>query len=93
MEPNSSGRALGKLPSMALDSGFPAGMTDFWRWLKHPANQKVKSTHLYSLLVSSVEMLFFFVFYSAKNKTRQTYREVGTECRGSSNPGKPGCRK
>jgi hypothetical protein len=27
MELNSSGGALGKLPSMALDSGFPAGMT------------------------------------------------------------------
>jgi hypothetical protein len=27
LEANSSGVAFGKLPSMALDSGFPAGMT------------------------------------------------------------------
>jgi hypothetical protein len=28
-EPNLSGRTLGKQPSMALDSDFPAGMTNF----------------------------------------------------------------
>jgi len=29
MAHNSSFKTLGKLPSMALDSGFPAGMTRF----------------------------------------------------------------
>ena len=45
LEPNYNGSVPGKLPSMALDSGFPAGMTDFWRWLKFLANQDSLSSN------------------------------------------------